>query len=218
MKRFNINFVVYLLGTISLFVILVIEFDLPFNFGTSEYGLIINKLLLNIMYSLFAASLFHVFTVQLPFYKKRAAVRVTLNLQLSELQNEINYMRFSLNPFFDEPIKNKPDFIVWFESKDLSEPFLLGITKNANINDYLNEERFKLKGILYQILDNQDYLRHKELDCILRVLTSDFITKDLVAINYNVDENMRINLWDNQRQIGASIFDIIAWVTELNLD
>ena len=105
------------------------------------------------------------------------------------------------------------DYADYFYNTDLKE---LGFIKaSQTIESYLESHKEHIINISSSLLDLHSYLSNKELNNLISIINSDFITQPLFPQNHGLTNEDKESYPNNQREIGRSIYEIYKLIKEI---
>lgn len=200
----NLNVLCFIIGFCSaatIYIILLTEWR---PFGFAEKAQEINTIIVNLSYSLLAATIFHVVINFLPEYYRNKIMHKKINLNLERIKyltqqciRDIELYSFN----FNNKIPTRESFIKQFSSKDLTQPCdYLTILKRNNL---------EINSLIDFLLIIQEFLSNKEIYTLFKMKDSLFLTTPISPKDYIQDEyGKQIETPNNQEKIAESIYNI----------
>lgn len=157
----------------------------------------------NICYSIVAAGLFYFINVYLPHRNKKKTLRKVLNHQLLILVESLRLCREVVVKFDFNDI-NRKEYVERFSKCNLNEKCSIGQTTKL---EYINLKKGQIASIISSLLSHSLYLELTEYEILVKILDSPFLKEEIIAIDYNVPNDLLANYNDNQMKMGESIYD-----------
>ena len=173
------------------------------------------EIIKNISYCIIAAFIFYLIIDYIPYVKKKKLMRIRIQSNLSNLKEHIRLCKESITMFSFEnkTYKNSEDYADYFYNTDLKE---LGFIKaSQTIESYLESHKEHIINISSSLLDLHSYLSNKELNNLISIINSDFITQPLFPQNHGLTNEDKESYTNNQREIGRSIYEIYKLIKEI---
>lgn len=197
----HLGFILLLFSLASICVIKLTEWR--FNVSINKHCEI-NEIIVNISYSYIAAFIFHLVVNEFPKKQRENIMRRKVNAYMKIIRSSIRNCIMSINAFrLDDKISvpTKEEFV-----KSFSE---MKLTQNSFYITSINRIRSEIKLKVEQILVIQDCLSDKELDVLLSINDSLFLTEDIRPTEYiNAGDCEHEIPGSNQKEIGKSIYRI----------
>lgn len=202
----HLGYTLFLCSVASIYVIKLTEWR--FNIFINKYDEI-NDIILNLSYSYIAAMTFHLVINVFPGKHREKIMRRKVNAYMRIIRSSIHSCIMSIFLFcFDDKEPSKDEFIKRFGEQELS-PNDIRLT-------VINSKRSVIMMKVEQILVVQDYLTDKELEVLLSIKDSLFLTKDIRPTEYIKDGNIKQKIpGSNQREIGESIYRIYELIRSI---
>ena len=198
---------VYLLFLIlvCIYAIGAVEIECFPYIGSSEYAKIINRIILNLSYSALAACFFEIIIHKITFWQDRRKFRIIIKTMFVELDSACQLLKNMVNPYsFTLCEISKSQFIEIGMEQDLEEQLF----SNQKKRECLEEKKEKIKKIVFGLLEYHAYMTSEEVSLLVRLLNCYLIRNPIISINFDIPENERTNVYDNQYEVLQSIFDI----------
>lgn len=204
----KVNIITLIVALICVYAILTIKLGIFWRIGTSENADNINEIILNLSYSLLAAVFFYIFIEAIPFYFKRKKIRVVILNKLHELKGNIHKAKTAiyLPPFRDMP-STKTEFVEDFENKDMNDAYQLGVGGFKNLKDFFAHNKINIRTQIQDVLGYSSFLTEREIEVLAAINISKYVNDYFFVKDFEMLK-MRADLYDNQKEIGESIFAI----------
>lgn len=221
----NIDYRIYILGIISLCIILIIGLDLNswmLHLNISDrLAKNLNEILLNLSYSIVSAIIFFIIVNHIPYYQKWLVYNRIIIIRLKKIKRLVAYFSLQVNNDFSFNLR-KEDILIFFNPQISSQYTIeigkvsLAFLKKVEIEEYKMQQFIKVgKTIQYEIteilkLDN--YINSKLLNSIeiINIAASAFNFDSFSSINATciISEQDLEYLIDNFLEIRAAINSI----------
>ena len=200
----NLNVLCLIIGFCSataIYIILLTEWR---PFGFAEKAQEINTIIVNLSYSLLAATIFHIVINWLPRLKRNKIIRNKINSYLTSIKNlteqcvkDINLYDLNQN----KHILQKEDFITQFSNKDLTSP--------CDYLKILERNNIEINLLIDFLLTIQEFLSNEEIQTLFKIKDSLFLTTKIDPKDYIQNEyRENIETPNNQKKIAESIYNI----------
>lgn len=167
----------------------------------------------NICYSIVAAGIFYYVDVRLPKQYYKRAYKNIISHQLLLIVETLRLCR-EVVVKFDFNIKNRDEYVEIFSKYNLHEK---SFSRQLTILEYINIKKEQARSIIISLLSYSQYLDFEEQKILLKILDTPFFKNDIIAIDYNVPDNLLENKYNNQKEIGESIYDNYELAKNFNL-
>lgn len=164
-----------------------------------------------IFISLFSASIFHFILVFIPNINKRRLIKKIIR---SDFFRMCEYARLSRQcvdnvfSFENKTWSNENEYVEQFATIDLSEEAItIGKSSYTKLQQ-LEYYRSEIRNIAEHLMTYQEYLSFSQFKTLSSVLASLFIRGPIEPINWDLSEEERSRMNDNQKDIGRSIYQI----------
>lgn len=161
------------------------------------------KTFTNISYSIIAAELFYLIDVYLPHRYKKKTFRKVIKHKLFLLVESLRLCREVVVKFDFNDI-NRKKYVERFSKCNLNEKCSIGQTTKL---EYINLKKGQIASIISSLLLHSQYLELTEYEILVKILDSPFLKEEIIAIDYNVPDDLLANYNDNQMKMGESIYD-----------
>ena len=123
-----------------------------------------------------------------------------------ENKNQMNFFKITLvgNCLKNSGYANLVAYIEIGMEQDLEEQLF----SNQKKRECLEEKKEKIKKIVFGLLEYHAYMTSEEVSLLVRLLNCYLIRNPIISINFDIPENERTNLYDNQYEVLQSIFDM----------
>lgn len=166
----------------------------------------INEIILNLSYSYLAAYIFYIVMNLLPSLKRRSIIKSYLKYHKSRIRELITICINIQHPFSSLGRENNP--YIGYNAQQSREEFLKEFCeKELTHLKLLESSRIQINTLVDSALFFQEFLSEKELENLLRIKKSSFLKDSVRPIEYTDDEN-RVEIPNNQREMVVSIYDI----------
>ena len=167
----------------------------------------------NICYSIVAAGIFYYVDVRLPKHYNKRAYKNIISHQLLLIVETLRLCR-EVVVKFDFNIKSRNEYVEIFSKYNLHEK---SFSRQLTILEYINIKKEQARSIIISLLSYSQYLDFEEQKILLKILDTPFFKNDIIAIDYNVPDNLLENKYNNQKEIGESIYDNYELAKNFNL-
>lgn len=190
------------------YAIFTIKLNLFWRVGLSKNANSINEIIVNLSYSVLAGAIFYVFVDVLPYLSKRKKMRMVILTKLNKLKGTIHKAKTAiyLPPFSNMP-NTKEKFIEDFNCKDMNDAYQLGVGGFKNLKEFFIYNKIEIQTQIQEILNYSSFLTQTELETLAMVNTSKYINDFFFMKDFDMLK-IRPDLYDNQKEIGESIFMI----------
>lgn len=191
-----------------IYAILTIKLNLFWRFGLSEKADNINEIIVNLSYSVLAGAIFYLFVDIIPFCIKRKKMRMVILTKLNKLKGSIHKAKTAIYlPPFSKMPNAKEKFIEDFNCKDMNDAYQLGVDGFKNIKEFFFYNKMEIQTLIQDILNYSSFLTQTELETLAMVNTSKYVNDFFFMKDFEMLK-IRPDLYDNQKEIGESIFMI----------
>lgn len=167
----------------------------------------------NICYSIVAAGIFYYVDVRLPKQYNKRAYKNIISHQLLLIVETLRLCR-EVVVKFDFNIKSRDEYVEIFSKYNLHEK---SFSRQLTILEYINIKKEQARSMIISLLSYSQYLDFEEQKILLKILDTPFFKNDIIAIDYNVPDNLLENKYNNQKEIGESIYDNYELAKNFNL-
>lgn len=174
---------------------------------------------LNISYSIFAAALFDIVLVYIPKRRKVSLVKGLIDSDFFRLRESARLCRLCIEPAFSFDTKKwncTDEYVKQFVNIDLYEEWKVlngkPITRLAQI-EYLRNE---MKDTIDHLMMYREYLNMDQFEALTQILSSKLFKSPIEPIVWEIPEETRIHKFDNQKEIGESIYEVYDFLRMLN--
>lgn len=208
--------IVYFFGVavciFSIVAILTIQLTEWRPFGFAEKAEEINAIILNLSYSYLAAVIFYIIMDCLPKLHRKRIMRRKITIYLSRMKNAILQCIKDVELYSFEHNKHlllRPDFVRLFSEKNLTPP--------CDYLTVLEKKAIEIKLLIECLFTFQDYLSDEEINKLLIIRDSLFLTQPIRPKDYIEDENGgKIELpGSNQEEMAKDIYNIYEQINYL---
>lgn len=167
----------------------------------------------NICYSIVAAGIFYYVDIRLPKQYNKRAYKNIISHQLLLIVETLRLCR-EVVVKFDFNIKSRNEYVEIFSKYNLHEK---SFSRQLTILEYINIKKEQARSMIISLLSYSQYLDFEEQKILLKILDTPFFKNDIIAIDYNVPDNLLENKYNNQKEIGESIYDNYEMAKNFNL-
>lgn len=211
----KVKLMILLVVIACMYAILTIKLNLFWHIGVSEKAEGINEIILNLSYSVLAAVIFYIFIDVLPFYAKKKKVRQILLTMIKGLRSDIEKAKNAIYlPPFTGLARTQNEFISDFENKDMMDAYCLGIYGFKNLKEFFDHNKGQIRSTIHGLLGYSEFLTDKEIKTLADINSSKYINDYFFIRDF---ENLANNpdLYDNQKEVGASIYQIYELICKI---
>ena len=201
-----------LLAVVAFIIIFILEF---MKFCPLGVWKTIRRCVLALSYNYVAAVIFYIIITLLPARQRCEIIRKRTNGLFLRLKDLARICKQSVNPayiFTDSVRPTREEYVKQFSETDLNQKDF--ISGEKTLCRYLEELKEKMTVTLDYLLLYQEALTVQELDMIVKIQKSFFISNPISVINFDIPEEYRATYPNYQQEIGESIFDIYEWLTK----
>ena len=170
-----------------------------------------NTKLLNIAYSIFAAALFNLVLVFMPFRRRISLVKKLVNNDLSKLRECARLCRQSIVPAFsfeERDWNDAGEYVKQFCETNLHEVREKSDKRTITILQRIEHLRDEMKDTLDHLIVFREYLDMEQLELIIQIQSSELFKSPIDPIIFDIPEEDRVYKADNQKAIGQSIYEM----------
>jgi len=202
---------------VCIYAILTIKLGIFWKIGECQKADSINEVIVNLSYSILAAAIFYFIIDFIPFYSKRNKIRRIIFIKMNELRAKIHKAKTAIYipPFSNMP-SSKSDFISDFENKDMTQAYQLGIGGFKNLEHFFAVNKTEIKNLIQDIVAYSEYLYDDEVEILAKINSSKYINHFFFTKDYEMLK-IRHDLYDNQKEIGESIYNINELIKRINI-
>ena len=201
-------FIIAFFSAAAIYIILLTEWR---PFGLAEKAQEINTIIVNLSYSLLAATIFHVVINYLPEYFRNKIMREKINLNLERIKYLIQQCVSDIDLYsfhFNIKIPSKEIFIKQFSNKDLTPP--------CDYLTLLKRNNLEINSLIDFLLIISEFLSDDEIRTLFKIKDSLFLTTPIDPKDYIQNEyGTQIETPNNQEKIAESIYDIYELIKKL---
>ncbi|MDE7427213.1 MAG: hypothetical protein K2M79_05385 [Muribaculaceae bacterium] len=202
------DIITVVVALICIYAILTIKLDMFWRICVSENADNINEIILNLSYSLLAAVFFYIFIEAIPFYLTRNKIRVVILNKLNELKGSIHKAKTAIYlPSFRNIPNTETEFVKDFSNKDMSDAYQLGVGGFKDLKDFFAHNKINIRTQIQDILSYSSFLTETEIEILASINTSKYVNDYFFVKDFEMLK-IRADLYDNQKEIGESIFAI----------
>lgn len=210
------GFLICLIVIACIYAIFTIKLNMFWRVGFSENAENINEIIVNLSYSVLAGAIFYFFVDVLPFVSKRKKMRIVILTKLNKLKGSIHKAKTAiyLPPFSNVP-NTKEKFIEDFNCKDMNDAYQLSVGGFKNLKEFFYYNKMEIQTQIQDILNYSSFLTHTELETLTMVNTSKYVNEFFFMKDFEMLK-IRPDLYDNQKEIGESIFLIEELMSKID--
>lgn len=175
--------------------------------------------LLNISYSLFAAALFDLVLVYIPRSRKVSFVKDLVDSDFFRLCEYARLCRLSIEPAYSLEKKNwrsKEEYVAQFNKTNLYEVWSKSEETSATRLQRIVYLRNEMKDTIDHLMMYREYLNMDQFEALTQILSSKLFKSPIEPIVWEIPEETRIHKFDNQKEIGESIYEVYDFLRMLN--
>lgn len=196
---------------IVLFILSILLISLECYYSCCIISSISASVLLNISCSIFAASVFNFVLIYIPHKMRKKTLEKLIIKDFLRLHECARLCKLSIvSPYKADETKwdNKEEYANQFCKTDLYEKWSDFSGCSYNKLERIEKLCVNMKDIIDHLMFYQDFLSYNQFATLIKILECPIMCSKIKPIDFNIPEQYRCNKYDNQKEIGESIYDL----------